>query len=78
MWVSGRSGVGGNTKFFRIVFHHETLVNHYQTNFALIQHHKYSLTELDEMIPWERQIYLDMLIKYLEEERERIKNQKKA
>jgi hypothetical protein len=43
-----------------------------------MQHHKYSLTELDEMIPWERQIYVDMLIRFLEEERERLKNQKKA
>lgn len=43
-----------------------------------MQHHKYSLTELDGMIPWERQIYVDMLIKYLEEERERLELQKRA
>ena len=43
-----------------------------------MQHHKYSLTELDNMIPWERQIYIDMLVKFLEEEKERIKAQQKS
>jgi hypothetical protein len=38
-----------------------------------MQHHKYSLTELDNMLPWERSIYISMLIKYLEEENEKIK-----
>ena len=37
-----------------------------------MQHHKYSLTELENMLPWERNIYLGLLMKYLEEERERI------
>jgi len=54
------------------------LSNHYQTNFAMMQHHKYSLTELENMVPWERQIYIDMLVNYLEEERERLKAQQKA
>jgi len=40
-----------------------------------MQHHKYSLTELEQMIPWERTIYVNMLIKYLEEEKERIRLQ---
>jgi len=40
-----------------------------------MQHHKYSLTELELMIPWERTIYVNMLIKYLEEEKERIRLQ---
>lgn len=38
-----------------------------------MQHHKYSLTELDDMIPWERGVYLDMLINYLNEEMEKQK-----
>ena len=39
-----------------------------QTNFALMQHHKYSLTELENMIPWEKEIYLAFLQQYIEEE----------
>ena len=36
--------------------------------FSMMQHHKYSLTELDEMLPWEREIYVGLLINHLEEE----------
>jgi hypothetical protein len=38
-----------------------------------MQHHKYSLTELESMIPWERDVYVNMLLKHLEEENEKIK-----
>ena len=44
-------------------------------NFALMQHHKYSLTELENMIPWERDIYVGLLINHLEEEEERMKRE---
>ena len=50
---------------------HDSLMNHYKTNFALMQHHKYSLTELDNMYPFEREIYTAMLVKHLEEEKAR-------
>ena len=43
-----------------------------------MQHHKYSLTELDNMLPWERQVYLDMLVTFLEAEKERLKAQQQA
>ena len=33
-----------------------------------MQHHKYSLTELENMIPWEREVYLSLLQQYIEEE----------
>jgi hypothetical protein len=41
-----------------------------------MQHHKYSLTELENMLPWERTIYVELLVKYLKEEKERIELQK--
>lgn len=40
-----------------------------------MQHHKYSLTELDNMLPYERDIYVALLIQHLEEEEERHKKQ---
>tara|TARA_R100000742_G_C4276292_1_gene97254 strand:+ start:278 stop:436 length:159 start_codon:yes stop_codon:yes gene_type:complete len=52
------------------------LEEYYQTNFALMQHHKYSLTELDNMMPWERIVYLALLTQYLEELKQ--KQQQKA
>ena len=47
---------------------HTNLESYYKTNFALIQHHKYSLTEIENMIPWEREIYISFLQQYIEEE----------
>lgn len=44
-------------------------------NFLMMRHHKYSLTELDMMMPWEREVYLILLLQALEEEKkEREKN----
>ena len=47
---------------------HEDLASYYKLNFALMQHHKYSLTELENMMPWEREIYVTLLQQYVEEE----------
>ena len=47
---------------------HEDLESYFKVNFALMQHHKYSLTELENMIPWEREVYLTFLKQYIEEE----------
>ena len=41
----------------------------------MIQHHNWSLTELDNMIPFERQIYAEMLSNWVEEENERIEKE---
>ena len=40
-----------------------------------MQHHKYSLTELENMIPWEREIYVDMLAEHIKEENKRQEEQ---
>jgi hypothetical protein len=50
-----------------MVLSHNTLANYYQTNFAMMQYHKYSLSDIEGMMPWERDIYVKMLIDYLEE-----------
>ena len=47
---------------------HMDLESYFKLNFALMQHHKYSLTEIENMIPWERDIYLGLLNQYIEEE----------
>ena len=47
---------------------HEDLASYYKLNFALMQHHKYSLTEPENMMPWEREIYVSLLQQYVEEE----------
>ena len=40
-------------------------------NFAMMQYHKYSLEDLENMIPFEREIYVTMLITHLEEEKKK-------
>jgi hypothetical protein len=40
-----------------------------------MQHHNYSLYDLDNMVPWEREVYIGLLIEHLEEEKkEQAKN----
>ena len=36
-----------------------------------MQHHKYSLNEIDMMIPWEKEVYVNMLVDYIKEEEQR-------
>jgi len=45
------------------------------TTFAMVQHHKWSMTELEDMLPYERDIYVAMLKNWLEEETEKMKQQ---
>ena len=45
------------------------------TNFNMMQHHNYSLTDLDNMIPWERSVYVGLLVNHIAEENERIKKE---
>ena len=42
----------------------------------MMQHHKYSLTELDNMMPWEREIYVNLLMQFIEEEEKRQKQER--
>lgn len=46
---------------------HDKLMNHFKTNFSLMQHHKYSLAELENMMPWERIVYIELLAQYIKE-----------
>ena len=47
---------------------HIDLESYFKLNFSMMQHHKYSLTEIENMIPWERDIYVGLLNQYIEEE----------
>jgi|TARA_R110000822_G_scaffold47472_18_gene125905 hypothetical protein len=41
-----------------------------------MQHHKYSLTELENMIPWERELYISMLVDHIKDENLKAKQAK--
>ncbi len=68
-----RNGLGGSAKFFRVGVAHNTLKNYFQTNFALMQHHKWALIDIENMMPWERDVYTMLLEDWLKKERDRIK-----
>jgi len=50
---------------------HIDLESYFKINFSLMQHHKYSLTEIENMMPWERDIYVELLRQHLKEEKEK-------
>ncbi len=54
---------------------HMTLKAYYESTFAMMQHHKYSLTELENMMPWERDIYQGLLVQHLQKEKEQMEKQ---
>ena len=55
---------------------HMDLEAYFRINFALMQFHKYSLTEVENMMPWERDIYVGLLQQHIEEEK--LKQQQQA
>lgn len=42
--------------------------------FVLVQHHQYSMTEVDNLIPFERDLYLEMLKEHIKKQEELAKN----
>ena len=70
MWQKGRADDYGAAKFFRIVVGDESLENYYKTNFNLMYHQKFSLTEMENMIPYEREVYLLLLTEQIQKENE--------
>ena len=55
---------------------HDKLASYFKTNFSLIQHHKYSLAELENMIPWERSMYIGLLAAYIKEKETEAREQR--
>jgi len=44
---------------------HTTLALYYQTVFALAQHHKYQISEVEALMPYERDVYFAMLVDHI-------------
>ena len=43
-----------------------------------MQYHKYSLSDLEEMLPWEREIYVELLMKHIKEENEKLRDKQRG
>lgn len=46
------------------------MANYFKTNFAMVQHHHWGLEELENLIPWERHVYVQLLHAHLKDEAE--------
>tara|TARA_Y100000022_G_scaffold88739_1_gene76422 strand:- start:45 stop:182 length:138 start_codon:yes stop_codon:yes gene_type:complete len=42
----------------------------------MVTHYKYSLSELENMMPWEREVYVGLMLQYIEEEKMRIEQER--
>jgi len=50
---------------------HSNLAVYYKTVFSLAQHHKYSISDIENLLPYERDLYVEMLVQYKEEQNKR-------
>ena len=41
-----------------------------------MQHHKYRLEEIENMMPWERDVYVNLLVNYIKQENEKREREK--
>jgi hypothetical protein len=48
---------------------HIDLEYYFRLTFSLVQYHKWSLTEIENLLPWERDVYVELLKQHLEEEK---------
>jgi len=54
---------------------HDTLNNFLEMNFALVQHHKWSLSDIENSLPWERGVYIGLLASHVKAEAERVRDE---
>lgn len=54
---------------------YDNLMNHYRTNFSLMQHHKYNLSDIEGMMPWEKFVYVDMLKQHIKNQEDLARDQ---
>ena len=50
------------------MLYHTSIDAMLETNFSLMQHHKWSLSEVEGMIPWEKEVYISLLLDHLKEQ----------
>ena len=77
VWIYRADYIGGSAKFFWLILSDHSLEGVLRTNFALMQHHSYSLSDIEGLIPWERDLYITMLLDHLEKEKQRQEEMKR-
>lgn len=72
MWGKRISCYRGGSIFFIIGLSHDNIENYYRTNSAIVYNNRFTLTELENMFPFEREIYVSLLIQNIDEENRRL------
>ena len=75
MWKNRISCYRRGSVFFILGLSHDNIENYYKTNSAIVYNNRFTLTELENMFPFEREIYVSLLVNHIEEENERMKKQ---
>jgi len=50
-------------------------MNYFQSNYQLMQNHNWNLSDIELMLPWEREIYVTMLVEDLKSQKEQQRQQ---
>jgi hypothetical protein len=72
VWIRPQAALGGSQRFFYLTFRDASLKTYYNNMFTLTHQYKYTLTELENMIPWERDMYIGMVNSWVKEETEKL------
>ena len=73
MFICAYLCVGGSKRFFYLSFGKDALKEYYNLNFSLLYHHKIDFNLFEDMIPWEKDVYITMLVNKVKEENEKRK-----
>lgn len=74
MWKHSCGGDQDTRRFFRLIFANGELIEFFRVNFLLMNEHNFSLSEIELMTPYEREIYVLLLMSHLKQKQEKLKN----
>jgi len=78
MWIQRRYQNGGFVKFFRLILSDHSLEGLLKINFSLMQYHNYTLSDIEGLIPWERDLYVSMVIEHIEKEKQKMEERNRS
>ena len=72
--ITRQVNIKGLFSFINFFFDHLTMDLYYRQNFQMKYHHHYNINEIENMIPWERTVYLEQIRNHLRQETNRLNN----
>ena len=72
MWLPQHVWNNWNSGTFSVTLSGSNLMNYYKLSFDLINNHNFSLTELNGMLPWEREVFVNLLINDINEKNSKV------